>query len=147
VVATSGLGTLLGALVTPVVVRRVSKPLWVSAMLTLGALVELGLVLPYEEATFVLAGLAFGVVSQASKICIDTIVQENVDDAFRGRVFSVYDTLFNVAFVVAAAVAASVLPADGVSRPTISALAGLYAAAAGLYALGNRGSLLNPPKQ
>ena len=39
-----------------------------------------------------------------------TLVQAGVDDAFRGRVFSLYDVIFNVAFVAAAAVAAVVLP-------------------------------------
>ncbi len=40
------------------------------------------------------------------KICVDTTLQETVDDDFRGRVFSVYDTLFNVTFVVALLVGA-----------------------------------------
>ena len=68
-------------------------------------------------------------------------MQESVDDGFRGRVFSVYDTLFNVAFVLAAAVAASVLPADGVSRPTLVGLAVIYAASAASYAAANRTEL------
>ena len=40
------------------------------------------------------------------KICVDTIVQETIDDAYRGRVFAVYDMLFNVSFVSAALFAA-----------------------------------------
>ena len=48
-----------------------------------------------------------------AKICVDTIVQEQVDDDFRGRVFSFYDTLFNVTFVVAAVAAAFMLPRSG----------------------------------
>ena len=44
-----------------------------------------------------------GVAAQGSKICVDTIVQESVDDAYRGRVFSFYDVIFNIAFVSAAA--------------------------------------------
>jgi MFS family permease len=138
VVVASGLGTLLGAVATPAVVRRISKPLWVTAMLALGAAVEIGLGLPYEELTFVLAGFALGVVSQGSKICIDTIVQESVADDFRGRVFSFYDTLFNVAFVLAAVGGALVLPDDGHSPAALIALAVLYAVTAALYALANR---------
>ncbi|HSP37520.1 MAG TPA: MFS transporter [Frankiaceae bacterium] len=138
VVAASGFGTLLGAVVTPAVVRRISKPMWVTVLLGSGAVIEVGLGLPYETLTFVLAGFALGIVSQGSKICIDTIVQESVADDFRGRVFSVYDTLFNVSFVLAAAAGALVLPDDGHSPAVLVALGVLYAVTAGLYALANR---------
>jgi hypothetical protein len=56
-----------------------------------------------------------GFVSQAVKICVDTTLQESVDDDFRGRVFSVYDTLFNVTYVVALLVGAFALPPSGIS--------------------------------
>jgi hypothetical protein len=68
------------------------------------------------------------------KICVDAIVQESVDDAFRGRVFSFYDVVFNVAFVSSAAAAVLVVPADGFSRPVFAGLAALYAAVALGYA-------------
>ena len=59
----------------------------------------LALWLPYRLA-LVLAGVfALSFVAQGVKICVDTVVQRTVDDSFRGRVFAVYDTLFNVAFV------------------------------------------------
>ncbi|CAM5669224.1 hypothetical protein SCALM49S_00963 [Streptomyces californicus] len=50
----------------------------------------------------VIAAFVLGVVTQGSKIATDTVVQTSVDDSFRGRVFSLYDVLFNVAFVGAA---------------------------------------------
>jgi hypothetical protein len=53
-----------------------------------------------------------------------------VEDDFRGRVFSVYDTLFNVAFVAALLVGALVLPASGVSYPLVAAVGAGYVAAA-----------------
>jgi MFS family permease len=146
VVAASGAGTLLGAVLTPVVVRRIPKALWVTIVLALGAVVEIGLGLPYEKVTFVLAGFALGVVSQGSKIAIDTIVQESVDDGFRGRVFSFYDTLFNISFVAAAAAAALVLPDDGYSPATLVVLAALYALAAGGYAAATRGGFPRPDR-
>ena len=62
-----------------------------------------------------------GLASQGIKICVDTLVQTGVDDAFRGRVFSLYDVIFNVAFVAAAAVGAAVLPADGKSYAVLGA--------------------------
>jgi MFS family permease len=145
VVVASGVGTLGGALLTPPVVRRITKPLWVASVLAIGAAVEVAVGVPYEKAGFLAAGLALGFVSQASKVSVDTIVQENIDDSFRGRVFSFYDTLFNLAFVAAAALAAVVLPDSGVSRPTIAALAAGYAIAAVAYGISARREMLNPP--
>jgi predicted MFS family arabinose efflux permease len=144
VVVASGIGTLVGALLTPLVVRHITKPLWVTLVLGFGALAEFGFGIPYEKATFLAAGLALGFVSQASKVTVDTIVQENIDDSFRGRVFSFYDTLFNVSFVAAAALSAMILPDSGVSRTAIVVLALCYAATALVYGLGSRRELLNP---
>jgi len=54
----------------------------------------------------------------------------SVDDDFRGRIFSVYDVLFNVAFVGAAGVAALMLPPDGRSVPLVVTIAVIYGAVA-----------------
>jgi hypothetical protein len=82
----------------------------------------------------VAGALLLGFVAQAVKICVDTTLQEEMADEFRGRVFSVYDTLFNVLFVVALLVGALVLPASGISTPVLVAIAVLYL----LTALGYR---------
>ena len=60
------------------------------------------------------------------KICVDTTLQESVEDDFRGRVFSVYDTLFNVTFVAALLVGAFLLPASGISYPLLAAVGAGY---------------------
>ena len=60
---------------------------------------------------------ALAFVAQGVKICVDTVVQRTIDDNFRGRVFTVYDTLFNVAFVAAAVVTAlDAFPSPGTRR-------------------------------
>ena len=61
---------------------------------------------------------------------MDAILQSAVDDAFRGRVFSFYDVVYNAAFVAAATLAALVLPPDGYSPPVLLAMSALYALAA-----------------
>jgi hypothetical protein len=73
-------------------------------------------------------------MSQAVKICVDTTLQESVEDDFRGRVFSVYDTLVNVAYVAALLVAAVVLPPSGISAPLLLALGVGYLLTAAGYA-------------
>jgi hypothetical protein len=78
----------------------------------------------------VAGALLLGFVAQAVKICVDSTLQEEVADEFRGRVFSVYDTLFNVLFVAALLVAAVALPASGRSVAMLVAIAVLYLAGA-----------------
>jgi hypothetical protein len=64
---------------------------------------------------------------------VDSTLQETVADDFRGRVFSVYDTLFNVTFVAALLVAAFLLPPSGISYPLLVTVAVGYLAAAAAY--------------
>ena len=61
------------------------------------------------------------------------IVQAEIDDVFRGRVFSVYDVMFNVTFVAAAVVAATVLPPSGKSYAALTCIAIGYVATAAWY--------------
>ena len=63
-------------------------------------------------------------------MCIRDRVQRHVDDAFRGRVFSVYDVLFNATFVLGAALAAVFVPPSGVSAAVVVAMVLVYAALA-----------------
>jgi len=119
VVAAGALGTLLAAVVTPSAVRRIGKRRWVVLLLTVGGVAQMLLSLLLVPPAIVLAGLVLGFLSQGVKICVDTTLQETVEDDFRGRVFSVYDTLFNMSFVIALVVAAFVLPASGISYPLL----------------------------
>jgi hypothetical protein len=80
------------------------------------------------------AAFVLGLTTQGAKIATDTIVQFSVDDGFRGRIFSVYDVLFNVAFVGAAAVAALMLPPDGRSAVLVVTVAVVYGAVAAAMA-------------
>jgi MFS family permease len=134
VVGAGAIGTLLAAVVTPWAVRRVGKPRWITAVLAGGGLAQLTLGLPFQPSTIVAAGLVLGFVAQAVKICVDTTLQEVVDDDYRGRVFSVYDTLFNVTYVVALVIGAFVLPASGISYPMLVVVGVGYALTAVLYA-------------
>ena len=61
---------------------------------------------------------------------MDTIVQRDTDDEFRGRAFAFYDVLYNAAFVGAAALAAFTLPDTGWSRGVFAVLAVAYCVAA-----------------
>ena len=61
----------------------------------------------------VLCGFLLGAAGQVVKLCADTAMQIDVDDALRGHVFTVQDALFWISFIVAMTLAATVIPADG----------------------------------
>jgi MFS family permease len=137
-VAAGGVGVLAAAAITPWVVRHIGKPAWISLLLAVAAATQVVLGVPYTMQTLVPAALVLAVVAQGSKISVDTIVQEGVEDEFRGRVFSFYDTLFNVTFVAAAVLAAFVLPVSGRSYAVLALVAGGYAGTAAAYRMATR---------
>ena len=114
-VVATGVGSVTAALVTPWIANRVGTQAWIVTALICGGggLVALGL--PYQPGALVGSALLLGFVGQATKVCTDTIVQRNIEDAFRGRAFAFYDQLFNVAYVAAAAAGAALLPTSGKS--------------------------------
>jgi MFS family permease len=139
VVAAAALGTLLAAAVTPAVVRRIGTTRWIPLLLTGGGVAQVALWLRFEPTVVVLVGVLLGFVAQAVKICVDTTLQQTIEDDYRGRVFSVYDTLFNVTFVAALMVGAFTVPPSGVSSTVLVAVAIGYLLAAAGYARFTRG--------
>ncbi len=137
-VAASAVGILAGAAVTPRVTARIGKPAWVSALLVAAGVVVGGLGPSYRPIAFLLAGLVVGAAGQGMKICIDTLLQEIIEDAFRGRVFAFYDALFNVAFAIGAVAAALNVPTSGKSLPVLWATAGLFVVAGVVYGRSER---------
>ena len=142
VVAVIAIGGGLAALVTPLAFRRLGAIRWPVVLLVAAAGVQVALFLPFRLALLLPAALLLAFVAQSIKITVDTLVQQFVDDEFRGRVFSLYDTVFNVTLVIAAALTATVLPEDGHSPTTVVVVAACYLVVAGLYAyLGGRDQL------
>jgi MFS family permease len=147
VVVASVVGGLLAALVTPAITRRFGTQRWITTVFAVAAVVEVAFGAPYTHGFFLVAAFFLGFAAQASKICVDTLVQEAVDDDFRGRVFSFYDTLFNLSFVSAALVSAVLLPPDGKSYAVIVIVAVGYAVTALVYGLATaRRMSLEPPE-
>ncbi|MEU0199092.1 MULTISPECIES: MFS transporter [unclassified Streptomyces] len=126
----SGAGFFAAAVVTPWTAGRLGPGRWIVVCAGAAALLEPALGLPFATAPLLAAAFVLGLTTQGAKIATDTIVQSSVDDGFRGRIFSVYDVLFNVFFVGAAAVAALMLPPDGRSVPLVITIAVIYATVA-----------------
>lgn len=140
-VLASGVGFLAAAVLTPVVVERITPRAWTLGLLVLAAVTQVFPTALYTRPALLIGAFFLGLASQGIKICVDTLVQTQVDDAFRGRVFALYDVVFNVAFVAAAGVAAIVLPEDGRSPVVLTALAAGYLVTALAYAHLTRGSV------
>ncbi|MDX2295316.1 MULTISPECIES: MFS transporter [Streptomyces] len=129
-VAASGAGFFAAAVLSPWAVGRFGPFGWMIVCSLAAAVLVPTLALPFAPTPFLVAAFVLGLITQGAKIATDTVVQTHVDDAFRGRVFSLYDVLFNVAFVAAAGVAALMLPPDGRSPLLIALVAAGYAAIA-----------------
>lgn len=129
-VAISGAGFFAAAVVSPWTVGRLGPFGWMTTCAGSAAVLEPALGLTFDPVPFMIAAFVLGLATQGAKIATDTVVQTSVDDAYRGRVFSLYDVLFNVAFVAAAGVAALMLPPDGKSVPLVLVVAALYLAVA-----------------
>ena len=93
----------------------------------------------YARLPLLVAAFLLGLAAQNIKICVDTLVQAHVDDELKGRVFVLYDMVFNVALVAAAVIGALVLPPDGRSVPLLVLLAACYLALAVVFAAVSRG--------
>ncbi|ABK53382.1 major facilitator superfamily MFS_1 [Acidothermus cellulolyticus 11B] len=142
VVGASGLGIVAAALVTPRVTRRIGTTRWVAAMLCAAGTAVAVFGLPFQRELLIAGAFVLGFSAQGMKICVDTIVQADVADNFRGRVFSGYDMLYNVTYVAAAAAAAAALPPSGKSDAVMSGLAAGYVLAGLSFAWFTRGAVV-----
>ncbi|MFB7323171.1 MFS transporter [Streptomyces sp. NPDC056190] len=128
--ALSGAGFFAAAVMTPWAAGRLGPARWIAVCAGSAAVLEPALGLPFATGPLLVAAFVLGLTTQGAKISTDTMVQSAVEDGFRGRIFSVYDVLFNVAFVGAAGVAALMLPPDGRSAVLVVMIAVIYGAVA-----------------
>ncbi|WP_425172192.1 MFS transporter [Mycobacterium sp.] len=141
-IAATGAGSLAANALTPPAVRRWGRYPTANGALAAAAVVQVAaawLQLPVMVASAVFLGLA----GQVVKLCADTAMQVDVDDALRGHAFAVQDALFWVSFVASVTVAATVIPDDG--RSPALALAGTACYLVGLVAhavIGRRGQFV-----
>jgi hypothetical protein len=121
----TGTGAFVANVVTPALVRRWGRYATANGALAIAAIIQIG------EAGLQLGALAacgffLAVAGQVVKLCGDTAIQIDVDDALRGHVFAVQDSLFWVTFIGAIAAAATVIPSDGHSPGLVFAGTVLY---------------------
>jgi MFS family permease len=144
IVIASAIGYGAAAVATPVATRRLSKPAWITVLLAGGGVATAVLGVGFHQPGFLVIGFLLGVTAQGVAICATTILQQEVGDDFRGRVFSLYDMLFNGAFVLGAAITAGFLPDTGRSYGMLLTVAVGYLAAAACYWLASRQPAAGP---
>jgi MFS family permease len=132
--AVSGLGAFLANVLTPLVVRRWGRYATANGALAASAMIQLPaatLLLP----VMVVCSFLLGVSGQMVKLCADSAIQIDVDDALRGHVFAVQDALFWVAFIISITVAATFIPADGRAPVFVLAGSALYLGGLAMHSL------------
>lgn len=113
-VGLTGLGFVLASVVAPIVVRGLRIRMSVVVLLAGLGLIQASLGTWINPLALAINGFLIGLGTQCFKICIDTILQTNVLEAYKGRVFVLFDMLFNLALVSSALLGALVLPPSGV---------------------------------
>ncbi|MFH5821411.1 MFS transporter [Georgenia sp. AZ-5] len=129
-------GNGLAIVLTPIAHERMRPSSWIVLCLGISALSQALLMTAPDLLVIAVAAVLMGLGVQGAKIAVDTIVQRDTDDSYRGRAFSLYDVLYNAAFVAAAALAAFSLPDTGWSRGVFAALTAVYVAVALAYRAG-----------
>jgi MFS family permease len=137
--AAAGFG--LAAIITPAFAHRIDRHRWIVWCLLLGAAGQTLLAISSSAWALLGAAVIVSFSVQGGKIAVDTIVQRDTDDAYRGRAFALYDVAYNTAFISSAVVGALVLPANGYSRGVMAALVLAYVATAVAYNLAPRSAV------
>jgi MFS family permease len=113
-IGAGGVGVLVGILTVGMLEDRFAKERIVAGAFAIGGTVILGVSLFITGWSVLVASSFVGVTFAWKKIPVDTLVQESMPDGYRGRIFAVYDVVYNLARLLAAALAIPMLPGLGV---------------------------------
>lgn len=144
VAGVSIVGNGLAIVLTPTAYKWVSPWQWILICLGISVVSQALLVLTYRAPLLFVSAILLGLGVQGAKIAVDTIVQADTADAFRGRAFALYDMMYNAAFVGAAFLGALTLPDTGWSPSVFLGLTVTYLLAAAWYWLKLRGVNFKP---
>lgn len=138
-VTAGGVGSFSANVFTPALVRKWGRYATPNIALAFAAAVQLcgaTLYLP----VMIVCGFLLGAAGQVVKLCVDTAMQVDVDDALRGHLFAVQDSVFWVAFLIAITGTALVIPAHGHAPLLAAAGTGIYLVGLAVHAaVGRRG--------
>ncbi|ALN14640.1 MFS transporter [Acidipropionibacterium acidipropionici] len=130
-----GAGFVLSAGFMPRVVRAMGMRRALIAMMLATGVIQVFPGAMLNRWGLLVASFLVGLFAQSVKAGVDTICQAHIDDAYKGRIFIVYDMIYNALYVGGAAVAALVLPVHGISHPHLIGLAVAYLLVGVLFAI------------
>ena len=143
--AVSAIGFGCAALVVPPATRRLTKRALIALLLAAAGVVTAALGETFNQIAYLAFGFLLYLTGQGVAICATTVLQEEVKDAYRGRLFAFYDVAFNVSLAAGAIVSAAFMPLDGKSPAIVGAVAAGWVVAAAGYWLLSRPPAPVPP--
>jgi MFS family permease len=126
-VIVTAIGYGCAALVTPPVTRRLSKPAWIVLLAAASAVLTGTLGETFQQVLYLVIGFCLGLAGQGVAICATTILQQDADDAYRGRMFAFYDMTFNVTYAGGAALSVLFMSVTGHSPVLVAIVAAGFA--------------------
>ncbi len=126
VLAVAALGVFAGAVVTAPVVRSLGRTRYIVLLSTVTSALVAAFGCQFTIWSTLVTTFAVGFAYQSSKVCMDSVVQADSDDAYVGRVFALYDTANNLCYVGAFVVGAAIVPANGAGVGAVILVAGLF---------------------
>jgi hypothetical protein len=129
--AVTAVGVFLGVATVPRVEREVPKERLIAYAFIAAGAAAAGAAPSLNRAGLNAATLVIGISFAFAKIPVDTIVQERITDAYRGRAFASYDVLYNVARIVGLVIAAGAIEV-GASDKAVIATSGIASILVGM---------------
>ena len=111
----AGVGFGVGSFITPYFVSYFGRHRWIRMMMVAPAPFLILFAFIPQEWLLITTAFFIAACGQAVKVTNDALVQSQIADEFRGRVFAFYDVAVNGAIVLGAIIAALVLPSTGKS--------------------------------
>ena len=127
--AIAGVGLGIGSFVTPFFVGYFGRHRWIRLMLVTPSIFLIFFAFIPQEWLLITTAFFIALCGQAVKVTNDALVQSQIADEYRGRVFAFYDVAVNAVIVLGAIVAALVLPKSGKSVALPLLTTGIFAMA------------------
>jgi MFS family permease len=138
VLGLAALGVFLGAVVTAPMVAWLGRTRYAAGLLSVAALVVVASGLQFTQLSTMIATFVIAFAYQSSKICADTVVQSDSDDAHIGRVFALYDTASNIFYVAGFVLGVALVPDDGLSSPAVILVGVVFVLTSAVYGMSMR---------
>ncbi len=121
----AGVGFGVGSFITPYFVSYFGRHRWIRLMMIAPIIFLIFFAFIPQEWLLLTTAFFIAVSGQAVKVTNDALVQSQIADEYRGRVFAFYDVAVNAIIVVGALIAAIVLPKSGksIELPLITTVA------------------------